>query len=204
VVNNLKQVGASYRMWANDNGDHYPAEVANTSSNGGWRDFVGLTKAGKYCWSNYAIIQNEYGLSPKVLVCTEDKRKPAQSFTKIDNLNVSYFVGTGASENWPQSILGGDRNLAPGLAAKDDYGFSPEDGSGNDVILQTNSPICWSLKLHSKGHAVGAGNLLLGDGSAQQCSSARLRSDYQVNALDAGNFPAGYQNRSNAFRLVFP
>src|SRR5579862_9536190 len=35
-VNNLKQVGTAYRIWANDNGDKFPA--AQTTNQGGWYD----------------------------------------------------------------------------------------------------------------------------------------------------------------------
>lgn len=201
-VNNQKQIGVAYRIWAGDNRDIYPAEMAGT--NGGWADFVKLTNAGPYCWSNYSLMADDLGQSTKVLVCPDDERKPANNFRDFGNKNISYFIGPGADEDHPLSILGGDRNLAPGLTPKNDFGYSPDDGSGNDVILQTNSPICWSLTMHSRGNATGAGNILMGDGSVQQCSSARLRSDYQCNAIDAGNYPTGYINKSNSFRLVFP
>ena len=35
-VNNLKQVGLSYRIWAGDNSDRYPFKV--TSTEGGWSE----------------------------------------------------------------------------------------------------------------------------------------------------------------------
>lgn len=203
-VSNQKQIGVAYRVWSGDNGDNYPAQIPNTNTNSGWADFVKMTNAGRYCWSNYCVIQNELGQSPMVLVCPADNRRPAKDFKNLSNKNVSYFMGPGASENLPLSLLGGDRNLAPGLNPQNDFGFSPEDGKGNDVILQTNSPICWFLKMRSADNVVGAGNLLLGDGSVQQCSSARLMTDYQMNAVDAGNYSAGYVNKSNSFRLVFP
>ncbi|MDB6058709.1 MAG: type secretion system protein [Verrucomicrobiales bacterium] len=203
-VNNLKQIGTAYRIWASDNGDRYPADVAKTPTNLGWADFAKMTNAGQYCWSNYALIEYELGRLPQILVCPADKRQPSDDFKHLNNKNISYFINPGASENFPLSILGGDRNVAPGTKPQNDYGYSPEDGSGNDVILQTNSPICWSLKMHSQGNPVGGGNILMGDGSVQQCSSARLMSDYQCTAVDAGNFPTGYINKSNSFRLIFP
>ena len=203
-VNNQKQIGTAYRIWAGDNGDRSPAQVSNLSSNGGWGDFLKLTNAGVYCWSNYAIIQNELGQSPRVLICPSDDREAAKDFKNLKNKNVSYFFGTGATENFPMSIQGGDRNLAPGSTPKNDFGYSPRDDNGNDVILQTNAPVCWSLRIHSAGNVVGCGIVLLGDGSVQQVSSARFISDLQSVALDAGSFPIGYINRSNSFRLIFP
>ncbi|MGZ5566759.1 MAG: type II secretion system protein, partial [Limisphaerales bacterium] len=164
-VNNQKQIGTAYRIWAGDNGDKLPAQVLNTTTNAGWAEFATMTNAGPYCWSNYCLMQNELGQSPKVLVCPSDTRSAANNFTKFSNKNISYFMNPGANENFPLSILGGDRNLAPGLKPENDFGFSPDDGSGNDVILQTNSPVCWSLKMHSAGNPVGAGNILVGDGS---------------------------------------
>lgn len=205
-VNNQKQIGTAYRIWAGDCGDKYPADVSATSTNGGWAQFAKMTNAGPYCSSNFSVMQNELGQSPKILVCPADNRTAAINFlpTNFSNKNISYFVNPGANENFPLSILGGDRNLAPGTTPKNDYGYSPEDGSGNDVILKTNSPVCWSLKMHSQGNTVGAGDILMGDGSVQQCSSARFMSDYQYAAVDAGNFPTGYINKSNSFRLIFP
>lgn len=203
-VNNQKQIGTAYRIWAGDNGDKLPSQTANTATNAGWAEFAKLTNAGPYCWSNYCMMQDDLGQSPRVLVCPDDERKPANNFRDFGNTNISYFIGPGATEDYPQSILGGDRNLAPGSTPKNDFGYSRADGSGNDVILQTNSTICWSLKMHSRGNAIGIGNILMADGSVQQCSSARLRSDYQATAVDAGNYPTGYINKSNSFRLVFP
>ncbi len=203
-VNNQKQIGIAYRIWAGDNGDKYPAQTLRTATNAGWADFANMTNAGPYCWSNYSIMQNELGQTTKILNCPADDRFRAKDFNDFGNKNISYFMNPDANDNFPLSILGGDRNLTPGSKPQHDYGFSPDDGSGNDVILQTNSPVCWSLKMHSADNSVGAGNILMGDGSVQLCSSARFMTDYQCNALDAGNIPAGYINKSNSFRLIFP
>jgi hypothetical protein len=46
----------------------------------------------------------------------------------------------------------------------------------------------WSAKLHSAGNTSGAGNILLGDGSCQQVTSANFRLNWLKNAEDAGNF----------------
>ena len=46
----------------------------------------------------------------------------------------------------------------------------------------------WSAKLHSAGNTSGAGNIMLGDGSAQQVTSGNFRLNWLKNAEDAGNF----------------
>jgi hypothetical protein len=94
-----------------------------------------------------------------------------------------YFVGVGAIDTVPQSILGGDRNLGPGTTPDTEYGFSPANGKGNDVII--TGPVCWSLKMHSHGSPTGAGNILLGDGSAQQTISGGLYTPGGVSTSDS-------------------
>jgi hypothetical protein len=197
---NLKVIGTAYRIWANDHGDQFPAFAPQT--NGGWRDLLNRANASDYCWTNYATMAGELGQSPLTLVCPSDERKPANTFSNfVANTNLSYFVGVGASDAHPQSLLGGDRNLGPGTTPGSDYGFSPANGEGNDVII--NGPICWSLKMHSRGNIAGAGNIMLGDGSAQQATSGNLYGNWVRNALaekatqdKTTNFPG--------MRVIFP
>lgn len=222
-VSNLKQIGCAYRIW----GSEMPFPPAGASTqNGGWKELLASPDQGINCWTNYAIMASELQ-TPRILVCPSDERTPATGFLSTNssqaagntffksNIYVSYFVGVTARDTLPESILGGDRNLSPGLTPRRDCGFSPSDGRGNDVTLQTNSdatPVCWSLLMHSKGNAAGAGNILLGDGSVQQCSSSRFRTDYQPFAADnlrqlppsEENWPTGKVPKEPSFRLIFP
>jgi len=194
-ANNLKQIGTAYRISANDHGDRFPSEVGAT--NGGWREQLSRGNAGAGCWKNYAFMSNELGQSTKVLVCRTDERMPAADFSQItNNLSLSYFVGAAVDDTYPQGILAGDRNLAPGTIPKKDYGYSPDNGQGNDVVIK--GPVCWSLKMHSDGNPAGAGNILLGDGSAQQVTSAGFRTNWFKRALQNG--PTSY----SGLRLIFP
>jgi type II secretory pathway pseudopilin PulG len=245
-VNNLKQVGTAYRLWANDNGDRYPAQ--QTAALGGWQDLVNLgTEADKYTYYNYTIMQNEMGESAKIVMCPSDDRIPNTNFYPssadsptpttlypgqptygtFNNTNVTYWVGPGASDSYPQAILGGDRNLgciggtgaAPGTSQDVNYGFSPPVGSslGADVTLNTNGAIVlatpaysnpntgaigWSAKLHSAGNISGAGNVLLGDGSVQQVSSGNFRLSWLKNAADLMSTNVG--TTETTVRLLFP
>jgi hypothetical protein len=55
----------------------------------------------------------------------------------------------------------------------------------------------WSAKLHSAGNTSGAGNILLGDASAEQVTSATFRTNWLKNAEDAGNFNSSSYGTAN-------
>jgi prepilin-type N-terminal cleavage/methylation domain-containing protein len=181
-VNNLKQVGLAYRIWSNDNGDKFPAQ--QTVGLGGWSDYVASETGqplSEYTYYNYTIMANEMGQSPKIVLCPSDDRNantnfyattvtaispatingsaPAQQATTgtFNNACLSYWVGVGANDTYPQALLGGDRNLgcvggsaaSPGASQDQNYGFSGVVGSagtaalavGDDVIVNTNGTV---------------------------------------------------------------
>jgi prepilin-type N-terminal cleavage/methylation domain-containing protein len=252
-VNNLKQIGTAYRIWSNDNGDRFPAQ--QTAALGGWSDTIAdaaSTTAAQYMFVNYSLMQNEMGQSAKVVVCPSDDRTANTNFYAsladyptatynltaqttvgtFNNTNLSYWVGPGANDTYPQGLLAGDRNLGcqggsvtqAGTSQDQNYGFSPAVGikTGGDVLLSTNgtftseSPqaaglnpstgtVGWSAKLHSAGNTAGAGNIGLGDGSAQQVTSGNLRQNWLKNATDAGNFSSSQGTpAAGSVRLLFP
>jgi prepilin-type N-terminal cleavage/methylation domain-containing protein len=256
-INNLKQVGTAYRIWSNDNGDRFPAQ--QTVSLGGWSDYFGAqsgTQIAEYTYYNYTLMANEMGQSPKVVMCPSDDRQansnffaggtygiatlagtsPAQQQTTgtFNNASLSYWVGAGANDTYPQALLGGDRNIcatgASGSSQDANYGVSGPIGTagvissavGDDVTLNTNGVVQtaaqaasygmtppvgtlagWSAKLHSAGNLAGAGNVMLGDGSAQQVTSGSLRVSWLKNAADAGNFQGG-TTPVGGVRMLFP
>jgi type II secretory pathway pseudopilin PulG len=210
-VNNMMCVGTAYRLWAGDHGDLMPFQASIT--NGGWSELLAKSNAGQYCWTNFAIMREELGESPKVVVCPADERKPAANFIVKgatndtgnaafkDNTTVSFFVGVTASDVYPQSIQGGDRNLGPGVVPDPNYGYSPTSGNGNDVVIPTNGAVSWSLKMHSHGNPGSVGNIMLGDGSAQQLSSGSFMQNWLRNAGTGTNFTG---TNDAVIRLVFP
>ncbi len=218
-INNLKQIGIAYRVWANDHNGHFPA--AESAANGGWKESLSKADQGFLCWTNYAIIASDMmGQSTRTVVCPSDERQAAEEFksgprTGIggadaefkDNRTLSYFVGVSASYDEQQSLLAGDRNLGGGTKPGDGYGFSPESGQGNDVAIETNSrtgPVCWSLKMHSQGKADGAGNILLGDGGVQQVSTVTFGREWQPVGGQTTHWPAGHVPPAPSFRVLFP
>jgi hypothetical protein len=211
-VNNLKQIGMAYVIWPDNPSGTFPAEASQ--SDGGLYESLTNANQGTNCWKIFNVMSNELGMSPKVLICPSDVRTVSSSGITFKpvflnaNTNLSYFAGIGANFTYPNSILGGDRNIGPGLVSSNDFGYSPMNGMGNDVTLSTNpaiSPICWSLKMHSEGRKNGAGNVLLGDGSVRQVTSLRLRTECQ--AFAGAPFVKGPTTNaptSSTFRLLFP
>jgi competence protein ComGC len=195
----LLNLWTAYRIWSNDHGDHFPANTPIT--NGGWSDLLYRTNASTYCWTNYVTMANELGQSPFILLCPDDERTTVSTFSELSNTNISYFVGVDANDTYPQAILGGDRNLGPGTTPDPEYGFSPADGRGNDVVI--NGPVCWSLKMHSRRNNAGAGNIMLGDGSAQQVTSGNLNANWLKPASETA---AAHDKATNSpgMRLIFP
>jgi hypothetical protein len=205
-LNNLKQIGTAYLIWANDHHNHFPP--SEPLANGGWREFLANADQGFICWTNYVIMSNELGQASKLLVCPSDERKPVVALSNfVSDNNLSYFVGVSADQSRPMSLLAGDRNLGAGTEPDLAYGFSPANGQGNDIAIQTNSkagPVCWSSKMHSQVNLGGAGNIMLADDSAQEVSSLEFRSNWQPVAGQTTNWPAGHVPSAPSIRVLFP
>jgi len=224
-VNNQKEIGTAYRLWAGDNGDKVPAQ--QTTDLGGWQNWGGqgpsvgaVTVTG--IGVNYAVMQNELGEAPKLLVCPSDQRTawgqfdqttmPIASVKAVPAGCMSYWVGVGANDVYPQSLMGGDRNLGgygtAGPGPTVDYGLSGVDAaiyfaSSGGISKGGSGTAGWSLAMHSAGNSSGAGNILLGDGSSQQVSSGAFRQQWLINAADIGNWPTG-GTMGTSVRLCFP
>lgn len=151
-VNNLKNVGLAFRIFATDNGDKFPGEILTSN----------ITDLSSIRIEQiYGFLTNELS-TPKILYCPADNgRTPAESFTNFTaKNNISYFASLTSSEKRPQSFLAGDRTIlvdgkpAPRL-----------------LSLSTNVLLSWSEEMHD-----GQGDIAMGDGSVQQMSSSRLKS----------------------------
>jgi hypothetical protein len=151
-VNNLKNVGLAFRIFATDHGDRFPMAVS--TNEGGSMEYIADGNPLMY----FRALSNELS-TPILLICPSDKRKAATNFASLQQRNVSYFVGLDAKEDQPQMLLAGDRNLAingravpPGL-----------------VELTTNMTVSWTSEIH-----VHQGNVAVADGSVHQFSQTRL------------------------------
>ena len=151
-LNNLKQVGLSYRLWANDYGGEYPFSSTNAAGSLAWANTPEVFR-------HYQALSNEL-VTPKVLHCRSDRsRSAATDFTQLSNTNLSYFVGLDAREDAPNSILSGDRFLTGGTLS-----------NGFLRVLTPASAAGWIQEIHEN-----VGNIGLGDGSVQQVRAVQLR-----------------------------
>ncbi len=154
-VDNMKEIGLAYRIWAGDNNDKYPMQVSVT--NGGAMELIA---DGRNVWLNFLVMSNELS-TPKILICPQDKKHlpTAVDFSSGLAGHISYFVGMDADQGHPQMLLSGDDNFAIG-------GVPVKSGL---LELSTNVPITWTAERH-----VNQGNIGLVDGSVETVNNSGL------------------------------
>jgi len=159
-VNNLRQTGLGFQMFANDHEGKLPMQVR--ARDGGTEELVTATnQASAEFTSAYRHLQalsNEL-VTPKVLLCAMDTRVAAENFPRLRNTNVSYFVNVRAEIGKSTSLLAGDRNLT-------------NDAAGGQTVLRldANSYLRWTAELHRF-----KGNLLYADGHVEEMNRPALR-----------------------------
>lgn len=153
-VNNLKQVGLSFQIWAGDNRDRYPMQVS--TNEGGTKEFL----AGTNVFEHFRAMSNELN-TPKILLCRDDRKRTAATnfLWDFNNSHVSYFLDVDADHTNVTMLLSGDRHITPGMPL------------GNNVLAFTANPkIRWTKELHN-----GKGNVVLADTTVLQPTSAELK-----------------------------
>ena len=197
-VSNLKQIGLSFRMWANDNNARFPQRVR--VSDGGLAD----DNTGNPAGSNpqgFRILEKELN-TPKVISCPSDGaavratdwiqigvKTPndrtgvitaGQLANTTGNGLISYFIGIDADETKPQSVLSGDRNLTGGTGGNlagcplIEFTDAAALASGNPSPIPPNVNAAWTTATHVKN-----GNVGLGDGSALQVTDQAVQKQIQ-------------------------
>lgn len=164
-VGRLKNVSLSAKQWSLDYTNMYPMSLS--TNHGGTKEWIPSGET----FRHFAVMSNELN-TPLILACPSDRqRAPARYFdSSFSNSNISYFVGLDATDEFPQMILFGDRNIF--------HGVRPANGV---VSLTTNFVTGLGPGLHN-----GVGNIALTDGSVQQLTSNRMR-EALANTGDATN-----------------
>jgi hypothetical protein len=150
-ANNLRQTGFAFRIWAQDHDDKYPMDL--DGEKGGTK---GLG-TGADTYRHFQVLSNESG-SPKILICPADMREAASSFARLNNRNVSYFVGLEANGDNPRMILDGDRNIT-----------GPNPPENGVLALVPGQTAGWTREIH-----VNSGNVGLVDCSVVQCTESSV------------------------------
>ncbi len=166
-VHNLKYVGLALRIFSTDNNGAWPWQVS--TNDGGSKEFL---QDPSLAWPHFRALSNELS-TPRIARCPNDLTgtQPATWRDATNNSAFSYFLGLDASEEFPETILGGDSNLE----------LNGRPLRSELVTLRTNAQIRFDNSRVNTGqndpwHATpDTGNILLGDGSVQQVTSARLR-----------------------------
>ena len=150
-VNNLKQVGLAFRMWANDNGGKNPPQVLYSA--GGSMNTNGGNQYTFLCMSNELS-------TPKIIFCPSDSISGhsinSTNFGVLSSWNVSYFVGSNAVETDPQMLLTGDCNFNTSNTTNTQNSIKYADAASVGAWLWTTAD------LHQR-----YGNIGLSDGSVQ-------------------------------------
>ena len=181
-VNNLKQVGLSFRLWEGDNGDKYPMAV--TVANGGVQGnlcaagYTTTTLAGNL-YQVFQCMSNQLS-TPKVVFCPSDglanhTQNTTNFGTGFGNLNISYFVNGDAVEADPQMVMSGDENIGSGTTGSSVMAgsrFAAAAAIGvQDAFAAAAIPTwSWTTDLHN-----GSGNIQLSDGSVQSVTINSLK-----------------------------
>jgi prepilin-type N-terminal cleavage/methylation domain-containing protein/prepilin-type processing-associated H-X9-DG protein len=193
-VNNLKQVGLGFNLWANDHGNRYPMSV--DAASGGPQTpatFVAdPVNMAQYTYMIFRGMSNYLG-TPKVCVCPADFRSARTNFTTAtwpspaftDNSAVSYFVGAYANKSQPRMLLSGDRNIGTSPTSSFSGNVSYSTTPGTYATLSTNQAFFGQLQWNTSMHAA-AGNVLFSDGSVEQLSSPGLQNAL-LNSGDSNN-----------------
>jgi prepilin-type N-terminal cleavage/methylation domain-containing protein/prepilin-type processing-associated H-X9-DG protein len=159
-VNNLKNIGAAFHIWAHEHNDLFPMQVSTNL--GGTREFAEATVLNpdvSLTFRHFQVLSNELVVA-KLLRCPADQfRAPADDFSTLRGSNVSYWININARFGDTESPIAGDRNVrTSGRVAWTFVQFSTAD------VLE------FTGELHGS-----RGNVLFGDAHVDALAGDELR-----------------------------
>lgn len=162
-ANNLKQVGLSLRLWADNYDGKFPWRVEQARG-GGMPNGTDNARVNL----QLSLVSNELSAT-RILLCPADVRRvAATNFATLALTNVGYALCNEADETRPRVILATDRNLSG-------YDFTGLPDNINCFVL-SSPDTCARTAAWRRGscHGANAGTIVLGDGSVQQLNDPRL------------------------------
>ena len=178
-VNNIHQIGLSFKTWEGDNNDQYPMGISSTG--GGAKEDVAIGASKQNALSTTSLtnafncMSNQLSTA-KVLYCPSDSGRNASNNFVAGTGNLSYFVDGDAADAYPQMILTGDRNMGTVTAGTTGAASAvqAESTTYSSDYITWNSGSWTATDLHQKNGDIG-----LADGSAQQVSVSGLQTALQ-------------------------
>ena len=170
-MNNLRQLGIAFVIYAGDNKDRFPWQVSTNTI--GESDPIKSSVASVYFSAITNLVQQ-----PNVYYCpTEKIRERATNITDLNNTNLSYFAllsaTANANSNASHLILAGDRHLAV-------KGQPVKPGA---CSVSTNAALSWTKELHESKSANQRGVLSFVDGHAESPIAKNLDSIFKNQSI---------------------
>jgi len=166
-VNNLRQSGLAFQMFANDHSGKFTTQISTNDA--GSQEFVTAAYqiVGRRFYFSYQLFrplaENQL-LTPNVFACPADlQRWAATNFSQFDNWNLSYAIGIKADPGNPNAILLADWTL---LAHHTD---PPNPTIGNIHYPYDEQHVSWGPLLHKY-----KGNILFADYHVEESYDAVL------------------------------
>jgi prepilin-type processing-associated H-X9-DG protein len=145
-VNNLKNVGIAYRIWAEDNKGLFPFHVSTNQS--------GSMELREDIAAQFRVLSNELS-TPKIIFCPALDLKVAEAtnWTSLNRTNITYYIGVSALETNGASILSGDS------------GFTINNAGVKPALneIRSSTQLLYPKDIHD-----GRANIVLADGSAHR------------------------------------
>jgi prepilin-type N-terminal cleavage/methylation domain-containing protein len=132
-------------------------------------------------FSSYRVMSNDL-VTPLIVVCPSDTRRPANDWATMTEQNVSYFLGIESKEDRPGSPLVGDRNLEGGRRRRD-CPVALVTGIADEFTATYIPRARWTNTIH-----VNVGNVSIGDASAHLVNSKKMQDIFWTSGDDVTAF----------------